>query len=84
MYLIIHIAWMRFDEGEWALQMTIHCTGSTSGKYSSFGDSEWMWTSSAAPDNSSYAWSVRFEYGRIDYDSRGFTHFVRCVLPQMK
>ena len=56
------------------------CSSSSSGQYSSFGDTEWFWTSSVASDNSSYAWSVRFQYGRVDYDSQIFTHFVRCVL----
>ena len=49
------------------------------GKYSKFGDSVWLWSSSVRSDDSSHAWYISFSYGYLDYETLNENFYVRCV-----
>jgi len=56
------------------------CNGSSSGKYSKLGDSEWFWSSSELSDDSKYAWGVDFYAAAVLNNKKDFNRFFfRCV-----
>jgi len=52
-----------------------------SGKYSVFGDSAWLWSSSESSDVI-YGWNVGFKWGYVSLlspSARGYHYYARCV-----
>ena len=55
------------------------CSYDKSGKYSVFGDTGWLWSSSVLSDDTDAAWGVAFVNGRVDSLHRNDEYSVRCV-----
>ena len=55
------------------------CSGSSDGKYSKLGDTEWFWSSSEQSDFTDGAWYVYFSYGHVlNFYKSNFGN-VRCL-----
>lgn len=65
----------------WSQSSCDGCEYVTSGKYSVFGDREWLWSSSPRADSADNAWIVQFTYGGVDYSGYEdwYENNVRCV-----
>lgn len=58
-------------------------TSYSDGRYSKFGDTNYLWSSSLRSDATSNAWSVNFDYGYLDIvDKTTNKLYVRCVRNQ--
>ena len=55
------------------------CSSDFNGKYSVFGDTGWLWSSSVQSDDTDYAWNVYFYYGYVSFHYRYYYRYVRCV-----
>jgi hypothetical protein len=56
------------------------CEEDPSGKYSVFGDTDWLWSSSEEQDSTGYAWQVFFFLGIVHFDIKTDEEaYVRCV-----
>jgi hypothetical protein len=55
------------------------CSGGSDGRYSKFGDTKWLWSSSEPSDITDRAWVVIFKLGLVNYGNKSGTINVRCV-----
>ena len=54
-------------------------TGYNDGRYSKFGASEELWSSSAVSNYTAFAWYIDFSAGGLYYNNKTYTAYVRCV-----
>jgi hypothetical protein len=56
------------------------CSEDTSGKYSLFGDTGWLWSVTALSSSPNHVWSINFSKGEINYKDHTTTGpKVRCL-----
>ncbi|HPS31768.1 MAG TPA: DUF1566 domain-containing protein [bacterium] len=49
------------------------------GKYSVFGDTDWLWSSSEPSGYYASAWYVGFYFGNVNYDNEACAYYFRCM-----
>ncbi len=55
------------------------CSADISGKYSVFGDTGYLWSSSVPSGDTDDAWNVTFYHGHVGRNGRDYNDSVRCV-----
>ncbi len=55
------------------------CSSSSDGKYSYFGDTKWLWSSTTDSTVSDQAWAVRYSNGSVYYYNKASMFNVRCI-----